>query len=103
MSPTINTKTQPEKSTFGIFCLIESGLPPFSFEWYKNGQTFKSSARFDIETTKKSSILNIEKINKDDAGNYTCVVKNADGSDSLNVLLNVKGNSNYFNCYSVSS
>ena len=41
--------------------------------------------------SRMSSTFTIEKIDKKDQGNYTCAVKNQFGSDSQNVILNIKG------------
>ena len=90
----VNHKTQSEGSSFQIFCSTQEGTHPLFFEWFKNGDPFKSSPNVDykIENSKISSTLTIEKITRKDSGNFTCLVKNIAGSDSQNVLLTVKGN-----------
>ena len=70
---------------------MQQGAQPFFFEWFKNSQAIRSGqgARWEIENSKKSSTLNIERISKEDAGNYSCMVKNVYGSDQINVVLTV--------------
>ena len=76
-----------------IFCAVQQGVQPFFFDWSKNGQPIRSGPgnRWEIENTKKISTLIIERIDKQDAGNYSCLVKNKHGSDSTNFEVNVKG------------
>ena len=80
-----------------MYCSIEEGSEPLFFEWSKNGQIIRPApdVKYRIDNLKLSSGLTIEKVARSDAGNYSCLVKNGVGSDSKNVLLNVKGNS-YF-------
>ena len=89
----MNNQKRDINSTFRFTCDSQQGDLPLSFEWTKNGHTIKSSERYLIEIFELSSTLTIKRISKDDAGNYTCKVRNAYGSDSQNVHLNVKGNS----------
>ena len=92
LGPVVNSQTQPENSTFAVFCLVQIGSSPLFFEWLKNGKSIKTYRdRQHIENSETLSTLKINKLNREDAGNYSCRVKNAFGSDSLNVLLNVKG------------
>ena len=72
---------------------MRQGDQPLFFEWFKNNQTLRASngAKFEIENTKRASTLFIERIVKEDAGNYSCLVKNIYGSDTINVMLTVKG------------
>ena len=94
LGPIVNSQTQRENSSFGIYCRLQEGSLPVFFEWFKDGKslTNKHGAKYEIESGKKLSSLNIEKINREDVGNYSCQVKNIHGSDTLNVQLNVKGN-----------
>ena len=64
------------------------------FEWSKNGQPIRPGpdVKYRIENSKKFSTLSIEKVERSDTGNYSCLAKNGVGSDSQNVQLNVKGN-----------
>ena len=77
-----------------MHCSIEEGSEPFFFEWAKNGQAIRPgpSVKYRINNQELSSGLTIERVNRSDAGNYSCLVKNGVGSDSKNVMLSVKGN-----------
>ena len=86
-------KNQTEGSYFQIFCTIQEGSLPLFFDWSKNGQTIKATpdVNYKIDKFDRSSTLTIAKIDRRDSGNYSCVVRNAFGSDFQNVLLTVKG------------
>ena len=87
-------KTQTIGSIFNAVCAIEEGSFPVFFEWLKNAQTLKPGpdVNYKIDNSKALSTLMIENIGQIDQGNYTCIAKNADGSDSQNVVLNIRGN-----------
>ena len=93
----LDKRTQAENSVFQISCAIEQGSQPLFFEWSKNGQSIRPApdVKYVINNQKLLSTLTIENVARSDAGNYSCLVKNAVGSDSQTVLLNVKGNANY--------
>ena len=94
MGPVVNSQVQPVNTVFAVFCHSLSGTPPLFFEWFKDGKSIRTNrdSRVEVENSKLFSTLNIAKISRNDAGNYSCKVKNAFGSDTLNVVLNVKGN-----------
>lgn len=75
--------------TISVICTVMSGKSPFTFKWYKNGKILNSETI--INTQKKVSYLVIDPVEKSSAGNYTCVVSNADGKDSYSDILTVKG------------
>ena len=93
LGPVANNQKRNVNSSFRILCEVQQGVQPFFFEWSKNGQTIKSlpGVKWEFENSKEFSILKIGKIDKEDAGNYSCLVKNIHGSDSINVVLTVKG------------
>ena len=97
LSPILNHKTQNENSLFSVTCSLLEGSQPVFFEWFKNGNSIKAGPdnQYKIDTTKILTTFYIEQIARSDSGNYTCLVKNEHGSDSQNVLLNVKGMFNY--------
>ena len=89
----LTTKSQSENSYFQVLCTVEQGSDPLFFKWSKNGQQIQTSSEtiYKIEYFKRHSTLTIDKINRKDSANYGCVVSNKYGSDSQNILLNVKG------------
>ncbi len=93
LGPYLSHKNQSEGSHFQLFCTVEEGSLPLFFEWSKNGQSLKANpeVNYKIENFEKFSTFTIPKIDRKDAGNYTCIVRNAFGTDSQNVLLTVKG------------
>ena len=93
LTPLHSPRTQSEGSSFGVFCVLDEGSLPVFFEWTKNGQTIKPGpdVNYKVENSKKLSSLTIDEIMRSDSGNYSCVVRNAIGSDIQSLLLNVKG------------
>ena len=90
----VKNRIRSEGSNFQIFCSAEEGSEPFFFEWTKNGQLIRSGpdVKYRIENSEMSSTLSIKSVERHDAGNYSCLVKNAVGTDSKLVSLTVKGN-----------
>ena len=91
--PVVNHRTQTVNSYFQILCSVSDGSEPLFFEWSKNGQSIKSGpdVKYRIDNSEMFSTFIIKNVEKIDAGNYSCLVKNAVGSDSQNILLIVKG------------
>ena len=91
--PFVNQRTQAKNTNFQILCSVIEGSQPLFFEWSKNGQSIKSGpdVKYRIDNLDMSSILNIKALDTSDAGNYSCLVKNAVGRDSQNILLVIKG------------
>ncbi len=50
---------------------------------------------FKIETFKDNSQFGIEKVDRNDSGNYSCIARNAFGTDIQSALLIVKGLKNF--------
>jgi hypothetical protein len=92
-TPLLSQRNQSEGSLFQIFCSTQEGSLPLFFEWSKNGKSIKPNpeVNYKIDNFDRFSTLTIAKIDRNDSGNYTCVVHNSIGSDSQSVLLSVKG------------
>ena len=91
--PFVNERTQSANTNFQILCSVLEGSQPLFFEWSKNGQPIKSgpNVKYRIENSEIFSTLIIKSVDRIDSGNYSCLVKNAVGSDSRNILLIIKG------------
>lgn len=76
-----------------ILCVIQSGLPPFRFDWYKNGQNIRESQTVELVNSQVLSTLHLKKLTVDDGGNYSCSVSNSYGSDSLTTQILIEGKS----------
>lgn len=76
-----------------IFCNVEQGSKPFTFEWHKDGKQVVHSreAHVSVETSSDTSVLTIERVDISDGGNYSCSVRNQLGSDGQSTRLTVKG------------
>ncbi len=93
MGTQVSHKNLTEGSYFQLLCTVEEGSLPLFFEWSKNGQSLKANpdVNYKIDSIDRASTFIISKINRKDTGNYTCIVRNAFGTDSQNVYLTVKG------------
>jgi hypothetical protein len=93
LTPQLNRRNQTEGSRLLLLCNIQEGSTPLFFQWSKNGQTIKSSSdiSYKIDNFEQHSTLTIAKVHRSDAGNYSCLVQNALGTDSQNTLISVKG------------
>lgn len=78
---------------FQIYCSVLHGDFPISFTWLHKNETIVGSENVRIEFTKRSSILSIESVSGEDAGQYTCVASNRAGATNLSTTLIVKGQS----------
>ncbi|CAN7943610.1 unnamed protein product, partial [Ixodes hexagonus] len=64
-----------------VHCVVLEGNEPFKFTWLKDGVTLTSNRRLQIKVSEAVSSLAISEVSAEDIGNYTCVVRNAAGSD----------------------
>lgn len=74
-------------------CAIRSGDTPLDFEWLKDGQVITETKNLKIQSVMESSFLVISSVTSESSGNYTCIVKNAYGSDKFTASLAVTGKS----------
>lgn len=76
-------------------CAFIHGDLPIEILWSHNGRPISTSEDFDngltVVNMKRSSVLNIDSIAGEHAGNYTCFGKNSAGTDSLDTQLFVNG------------
>ena len=83
LSTTVNKKIL-------IPCNIEEGTPPFNFEWLKDGVSIQSNENIKIRA-EEDSTLSIKSTKESDAGNYTCIARDAHGSASFTTQLIIQG------------
>ncbi|OTF82754.1 Ig domain containing protein [Euroglyphus maynei] len=79
-----------------ILCSVQQGDSPFTFDWHKNGQKFFTTMEDNhhhhkLIVNEYESELTITKLNENDSGNYTCLVRNSIGSDRQTTMVVVKG------------
>lgn len=78
-----------------ITCTFTHGDLPINITWSHDGQVLPTLGDPDsgitLITTKRSSVLSIDSIAGEHAGNYTCTGTNRAGSDSLATSLFVNG------------
>ncbi|KAG8173214.1 hypothetical protein JTE90_023107 [Oedothorax gibbosus] len=70
-------------------CTIRSGDTPLEFTWLKDGQDVRDIEGVRIKSDLDSSFLIIPFVTSKSSGNYTCIVKNAFGSDRYTSTLAV--------------
>lgn len=77
-----------------VQCSLSSGDLPVRFSWFLNGKIVDSSDGVNVASFgKKTSVLSIDALAENHAGNYTCVAENRAGSSSSSAELTVKGTS----------
>ncbi|KAG8178098.1 hypothetical protein JTE90_017447 [Oedothorax gibbosus] len=72
-----------------VICSIRSGDKPLQFQWIKDGEEIKKTQNVEIQSVRDTSILLIDSVTSQSSGNYTCIVKNAFGSDRYTANLAV--------------
>ncbi|KAI1289145.1 Hemicentin-2 [Halotydeus destructor] len=87
ISPIINAIVH-ENTKLKKFCTAESGSPPLTFEWFKNGGKLDNSVK--ITNQEDFSVLAIDSVQSKSAGNYTCTVTNSVGSDRKSFEMTVR-------------
>lgn len=72
-----------------IMCIVSAGDLPITMYWLKNGEPLIRSIHHKID--EYTSMLSFRQAEIADAGNYTCVAKNAAGENRKSSVLKVKG------------
>lgn len=76
---------------FQLVCTVVQGDVPVRIDWLFNNDTLYESDHVLIEKTKRSSMLSIDSVYGEDAGNYTCMASNRAGTTLASYVLVVKG------------
>ncbi|KPM09912.1 cell adhesion molecule-like protein 13 [Sarcoptes scabiei] len=88
-----------------LLCYLEEGSPEFRFDWFHNGHKLSSlppqsssshssltSGKYSINLIDaQSSLFQINAIELNDLGNYSCMVQNRFGSDFQSTTIEIKG------------
>lgn len=76
-----------------VTCAVIKGDLPIEINWYLNEESIKSNERsfFISQTSKRTSMLNIESIHAKHAGAYKCVANNSAGFAEIKSILTVNG------------
>ena len=72
-------------------CSTLTGSEPLKFTWLHNGVLLPKTENIFWENSDKFSVLKLQKIHPNLAGNLSCEVSNFYGRDSGTILLTVKG------------
>lgn len=75
-----------------VQCSLSSGDLPVKFSWLLNGRSLEGVNGINVVALgKKTSVLSIDYLEENHAGNYTCLAKNKAGVSSYSSELIVKG------------
>lgn len=75
-----------------VQCTLSSGDLPVTFSWHLNEQPIETYSGINVVAVgKKTSLLSIDSLSEEHAGNYTCLAQNKAGSASHMAQLVVKG------------
>lgn len=73
-------------------CSLSSGDIPVKFSWRLNGKLLDESDGINVAAFgRKTSVLSIDSLSENHAGNYTCFAENKAGVASHSAELVVKG------------
>lgn len=78
--------------TATVQCSISLGDMPVVFSWLLNNRPVTDFSEINVGSFgKKTSVLNIDFVSENHAGNYTCLAKNKAGVAAFTTVLIVKG------------
>uniref|UniRef100_A0AAR5PM86 Down syndrome cell adhesion molecule-like protein Dscam2 n=1 Tax=Dendroctonus ponderosae TaxID=77166 RepID=A0AAR5PM86_DENPD len=88
---TFGSEPSSAGETISVQCTISTGDLPVNFSWTLHGQPIVQDNNINIAPFgKKVSVLNIDNISEEQAGNYTCIATNRAGMTSYSSELVVK-------------
>lgn len=72
---------------------MKTGSEPLFFQWIKNGNILNNDlqSNYKISASEDHSQFLIKNVHRSDSGNYSCIVRNAFGTDIQSTQLNIKG------------
>ena len=82
----------PVGSMAAISCAF-NGYPAPSVVWKRDHETLSCDERRRILSCDTSSVLEINRLEYDDEGRYTCLVTNSKGNDATTMTLSLHGES----------
>ena len=73
-----------------VSCSVESGTPPFRFQWLKDDSPLSETEVLSIRTADDISSLTFRQLSRQDVANYTCLVSNREGKYAHTARLAMK-------------
>lgn len=80
-----------ENKKYFLTCHLNSGTPPYEFEWSLNGKRIIPDDKVTINQHEDYSTLNIRSMSSAYNGDFTCTVRNSFGEDSRTVSVKLNG------------
>lgn len=74
-----------------VSCSVHKGDLPIDISWYHNNNTITEGNGVTVLKNNKASMLSIDSISFESAGEYTCVARNRAGATKVSAVLNVNG------------
>ncbi|OTF80268.1 Immunoglobulin domain containing protein [Euroglyphus maynei] len=74
-----------------LTCNVAKGTKPFRFQWHKDNVEISDNKHSRIEIKDIYSFLTLYNIDREDIGNYSCIVTNQFGFDRISFQLDVTG------------
>ena len=80
--------------SISTMCAVSVGDTPLEFSWYFNGESIspEDKPEISISTRKRRSTIDIDGVNAEHSGEYTCSVSNRAGATTHSTVLSVNGN-----------
>ena len=72
-------------------CDVTDGSSPFKFEWLKNHKPIIEDDVVKIYNNEDISTIKFKSLRASDSGEYKCIVRNNEGSESFSAVLTVSG------------
>ncbi|XP_067142264.1 follistatin-related protein 4-like isoform X1 [Centruroides vittatus] len=91
IKPFYFSKSVHEGQREQVICSAITGDLPLTFIWKKDGVTVENFHDITLVSNDLFSVLVIASIKAENVGNYTCILKNAFGSDTYTASLVMKG------------
>ncbi|GFR15724.1 down syndrome cell adhesion molecule [Trichonephila clavata] len=90
IQPFLFSKNVTFGQTIKTFCSAV-GKEPLSFQWHKDGLPIYNSQNVKIVNHDDYSVLSLTSVDYNSPGNYTCIVKNTEGSATYSAELVIHG------------
>lgn len=75
-----------------VYCTVKDGDLPLKIDWYLNGNQLNHFSEISVSSVgRRGSVLTIESVQYEHAGNFTCKAENQAGKTDYTAVLLVNG------------